>query len=358
MTGLLGGSASSDRTINTAVISETQSSLGRALALECQERGWRVVALQSHETLPCAESASSSETAESVPFRVTPGLLTDADIVFHTGAVGFRGHLTLDTYYQHNVMRTLALVNAVCAAGKRVKRFVLASTDSVYRIMRPEYFCIRETDATNPGDYHGTSRLVSEAIVTNFCQHHEVPYTILRYGTLVSEAEILQRFRYDHAFALLTQCAEGRHGLRHPLLGHVADPVSYLRVAVPTPAANNPAVGLCNEQGLSWSSHYVDVRDAVNATMLAALSDSAINNIFNVAGPATTEYVAGAKFVADRLGLDLHVVAVPDRWAFELSIEKASRLLGFRPAWTYERMVDDALANPTPSSSWSSPHQS
>jgi UDP-glucose 4-epimerase len=239
-------------------------------------------------------------------------------------------------------MGTLRLLEAVCAPGSRVKRFVYGSTDSVYRVMRPESNPIREDDFKRPGNYYGTSKLVAETLVSNWLWHHGIAYTIVRFGSVLAGSEVLVRFRYEHARTLLSQCAEGRNGVRHPLLEGVANPVGLLEAAVPD-ASGNPAVGLADLEGRSWSSHYTDIRDTVEGTIIAIEHPAAEGEAFHIVGPRTTEYVAGGRIMADRLKLPFHEVRVPDRWYFEMSTEKAERMLGFKPVWTYERMIDDAL---------------
>ena len=43
-------------------------------------------------------------------------------------------------------------------------------------------------------------------------------------------------------------------------------------------------------------------------------------------------------------GLPIYMVKVPMYWYFEVSWAKAQKMLGYNPQWTFEKMVDSALA--------------
>lgn len=320
--------------------------IGANLAVKLLEQGYSVCGLvvpndplvHKLRTLGEIEILEGSLTDTAAVQRATLG----ADAIVHLAALMIRGQVPIDMYYDINVMGTLRLVDAICKGASKAKRFVYGSTDSVYRIMRPERNPIHEDDFKRPGNYYGTSKLLAETLVSNLLWHHGVPYTILRFGSVLAGDEVLARFRYNHARTLLQQCAEGPSGVRHPLLEGVPEPQRFLDAAVPD-GRDNPAVGLADLDGRSWSSHYTDVRDTVEGIAIALKHPAAEGEAFHIVGPSTTEYVAGGRLMADRLNLPYYEVRVPDRWHFEMSTEKASRMLGFNPVWTYEKMIDDVL---------------
>jgi len=98
-----------------------------------------------------------------------------------------------------------------------------------------------------------------------------------------------------------------------------------------------------NSDGLSWRWNPCDVRDIVEATVLAMESETAIGEVFNIEGPHPVNWEDGVKYLAKKTGQSYIEVDIPNRWHFETSIEKAQNLLGYHPQHDVSSILDNAL---------------
>jgi UDP-glucose 4-epimerase len=272
------------------------------------------------------------------------GAVEGADYVVHLAVQLIRGNTPTERFFDINAMGTMRLLEAAAKGRHPVERFVLASTDGTYDVVNPEYLPMDENHPQLPGDYYGTSKLLGEHLTRNYGKQWDLPYSIVRYGTVVAADEILDWFRYKFWMDWLRVAEKGRNSHVWPLFAGVEKPWEYVERAVPDPAAN-PAVGLADEEGRPWTIQFSDVRDVVGGTILAMEHRAALGEAFNIVSPDTVAYDHGAKLLAEKLDIPAHVAKLPARWRLELSGEKARRVLGFRAEWTYAKMLESALAH-------------
>ncbi|MEL6751479.1 MAG: UDP-glucose 4-epimerase GalE [Pseudomonadota bacterium] len=81
-------------------------------------------------------------------------------------------------YYDNNTGRTRALLSAIVAAG--VKRFIFSSTAAVYA-PPPTLEPVDETAPLAPSSPYGHSKLMSEQMVRDVSEAHDLSYVMLRY---------------------------------------------------------------------------------------------------------------------------------------------------------------------------------
>lgn len=260
------------------------------------------------------------------------------DAILHLAAVMVRGTLTAEQFFDINVMGTQRLLEA--ASVHSIERFVFASTDGTYGPVRPLYLPIDEAHPQGAGDRYSCSKVAAEVMVKNYGEQFDLPWTILRYGSVIAPDEVLGLFRVDWTAGLLSLAGMGRDSHLWKLFEGWPDARSILRDVSPQAAVS--VVG----PGGPWALHMTDVRDVVDGTILGLTSDAALNNAFNIVGPNTVRFDEGAAAVAAAVGVPLAEVQAPRTWAFEVSHKKASDLLGFQPQWDFPRMVDFA-ANAT-----------
>lgn len=296
---------------------------------------------------PMRKVAEGIEGLQLVEGALTDTLSVSAavngvDAVVHLAALMGRSDTPIDQYFDINLMGTLRLLQAACYEGSSISKFVYASTDSVYDIYRPASEPFYEKDRAHPGNYYGTSKVLSEVLIENLCSHFELPFTILRYGSVIGGDEVLQLFRRDFITKILKQTDEGQKGLRWPLLASTNEPARLVEEMAGT-GSENPCVAIYDQHRKPWAVHFTDVRDVVQGTILALEAEVANNEIFNICGPKTTTFDEGAAIVSQALALPTFHVELPELWNFAISNDKAIELLGYNPEWTMEKMVADAV---------------
>lgn len=106
-------------------------------------------------------------------------LVADADLVFHLAAMpGLpRSWTDFDGYWTCNVQGTQRLLEAVRTGSERLRRFVYASTSSVYgRIALGG-----EAAPTRPVSPYGVTKLAAEHLCQAYAEGYGVPVVTLRY---------------------------------------------------------------------------------------------------------------------------------------------------------------------------------
>ena len=110
-------------------------------------------------------------------------LLDGVDYLFHmAGQPGVRASWGTEfgRYTENNIMATQALLEA--AKGKKLRKFVYASTSSVYGDTRD--LPMREDGLTRPVSPYGVSKLAAEHLCYLYCKAFGVPTVALRFFTV------------------------------------------------------------------------------------------------------------------------------------------------------------------------------
>jgi UDP-glucose 4-epimerase len=233
--------------------------------------------------------------------RATAG----CDAVFHLAAVSNVNDALADPVgtFELNVTGT----GRVCEAARRnrVGRVILASTVWVYSSAPGEGPLTEDTPLSPSGTGHvyTASKVAAELVVTSFGDLYGVPYTILRYGIpfgpRMREELVIPRF-----------VSSARDGTRITIQG----------------------------DGLQYRN-YLYVEDLADAHVLA-LGDAAVNQIFNLEGPAPVSIRDVAETARDLVNPHTpieFVAARPGDYAGrEISPEKARRVLGWEASTSFE----------------------
>jgi UDP-glucose 4-epimerase len=80
-------------------------------------------------------------------------------------------------YYRNNTMTTRSLLNAAVKRG--VKRFIFSSTAAVYG--EPDHVPVPEHARTRPMSPYGSSKLMTEIMLHDVANAHDMNYVVLRY---------------------------------------------------------------------------------------------------------------------------------------------------------------------------------
>jgi len=228
-------------------------------------------------------------------------------------------------YFANNVANSVALVNAMVAAG--AQSLVFSSTAAVYG--EPESTPIRETDPREPTNAYGESKLAFERMLPWFAQAYGLRYTSLRYFNAAGASA-----RYGEAHTVETHLI--------PLLLQVAldqrPAVSIFGGDYPTP--DGTAV-----------RDYIHVLDLADAHLLAVDhlakgGASAALNLGNGKGFSVREVIEAARRVTGH-PIPTRSVArrAGDPAALVAGSERIKAELGWTPRYPdLERIIGDAWA--------------
>ena len=188
--------------------------------------------------------------------------------VVHLAALMVMGDTLVDEFYNVNTLGTLRVLEGALREGPGLERFVLASTDSTYRPGDPPAVPLTENLPQEPADYYGTSKLLGEVLLRNRAAQFDIPYAIVRFGTVLSpeEADLIYRLSFLRGW-LRTQQEQGRHATLWPLFEGQPKLVELFDAQVGD-APDDAAVSLVGPDG-PWTLSVVDVRDAAYGTCLA-----------------------------------------------------------------------------------------
>ena len=238
-------------------------------------------------------------------------LLDGADAVIHEAAMAglMRSWSDLELYTSCNILATNRLIEACQRAG--VKRFVLASTSSVYG----REAVGAEDLPLEPSSPYGITKLACEKLLLAHVASSGFPGTIIRYFSIYGP-----RQRPDMAYHLFIEAMLDR--LPITVFGD-------------------------GEQ--TRSNTYVD--DAARGTMLA-LEHGAPGAIYNIGGGRTISLNEAIALIAGHVGVDPIIVREPvrpgDQRHTSADISRARDALGYaptvEPAEGLRRQVDWHLA--------------
>lgn len=229
----------------------------------------------------------------------------DVDIIFHLAAVAGINTVTKSpiTTMKINLIGTYNLFQAIEDANPQIERVVLTSTSEVYG----KYSYLgKEDDLTSQGPVseprwcYATSKLAAEHLAHSYFLEEKIPVTILRYFNIYGPRQTGESAMHNFIEKALKE-----------------EPLTIY------------GDGL---QVRSWC--YVE--DAVEGTMLAALSNQAIGKVFNIGNPKTAITIASlAEMIIQLTQSKSKINYVPKDFAdVELRIPDitlARKVLGYSP---------------------------
>jgi UDP-glucose 4-epimerase len=235
-------------------------------------------------------------------------LVTEAEVVFHAAA----RNIVVSTRnpredFETNIGGTLNVLLAARAAANRVKRVIYTSSTSVYG--NPRYLPINEDDHLSLLTPYAVSKLGGENYCMAFFESYGVPTAAVRYSNVYGPGQ-------DPA---------------NPYCGVVAKFIECLF------EGRAPVIHGDGEQTRDFT--YID--DAVEATVLAAQSDRALGEVFNVGTGVETRVNELAATLIRIMDLKLHPEHTNRRDIDNIrrrvvNIEKTRRTLRWVPAMTLE----------------------
>src|SRR3954447_2507861 len=302
--------------------------IGANLAAALVERGHQVRGLVWERDTRVEKLAGlgvelqyGSLTAAADVRRAVDGM----DVVYHLGgAFQGGGPFTTDEYFEINVRGTYLMLEAA-QRQPRLQQFLFASTDALYDKYPPGGMAEPidpDRAPRRPRGWYALSKSLGEELCDGYYRTYRTPVTILRFPLTVGAGEIASFPQF-----YLSKLKE-----------------TYLDLA-PLWTGEERLVIMRDLNDRSWRKHIADVRDIVDGCLAALGKPDALGQTFQLAGPAPFTWEEAIPHLAGRLSLpyvDARSNGVPTYYEYDL--EKARRLIHFRPRYDIFRMIDDALA--------------
>ena len=274
--------------------------LGRAVVSHLLESGYQVVNL---DRAPSPETRALYVKVDFTDYGQTFEALhaiddryDHLDAVVHLAAIPAPGLITNSALFENNITSTYHVFAAAKAAG--IKRVVWASSETVLGLPMgpdspPPYLPVDEEYHPRPESSYSLSKTLEEEMALQFC-------------------------RWDPALTMI--------GLR---FSNVMAPEDYQ--AFPGFDAD-PSLRQWNAWG------YIDARDGAQAVRLGLEADLTGREIFVIANADTVMYRSSASLAAEVFpGVEVRKTLGEHETL--LSIDKARRLLGFEPQFSWRREV-------------------
>jgi nucleoside-diphosphate-sugar epimerase len=136
-------------------------------------------AVKERNLLECLRHATFHFRERDLRSEPLDDLLAGAEVVFHEAAMPglVRSWTDFDGYWTCNVQGTQRLLEAVRRAAPNLRRFILASTSSVYG----KFASGDETLPTKPVSPYGVTKLAAEHLCRAYADAHGLPLVVLRY---------------------------------------------------------------------------------------------------------------------------------------------------------------------------------
>ncbi len=236
--------------------------------------------------------------------------MQDVDSVVHLGAIVGDPACALDENLTLEINLMAARMIAEIAKGCQVKRFVFASTCSVYGASDE---VLNENSSLNPLSLYARSKIASERVLQEMADAHFKP-VILRFGTIFGFSG---RTRFDLVVNLLAAKAV------------VEDQITLFG-------------------GDQWRP-FVHVQDAARAVCLAveAPADCVENQILNVGADDQNYTLLQVGELIRKLVPTAQISDADggsDHRNYRVSFARIRRQLNFQPEWTLERGVTQVIS--------------
>ena len=229
--------------------------------------------------------------------------------------------------FDNAIKGTFHMLEATRKAGC-AESFVFTSSDAVFTAIYKHYDepVTEEVEIfPKPGRFYAIAKALDEHMCKYYQLSYGLPYTVVRIGWSLSPAEALRTFEFEFWAGLM-------------------DPKEREALA-PQLAGGKAVVEPVRPDGSSVLVHLADSDDIAAGIVLAIEKpDAARNRVFNMAGPAPFRYGDVVGKVADGLGLPAGKMTIHGTQDYEISNEKARKLLGYEPKYDIEAMIDRGLA--------------
>ena len=326
-----------------ALITGISGRVGANLAQRMKERGYEVRGLVMPDDPQAPKAATlgveilEADIADADSVRAAAN---GVDLIVHLAAQIPQGDSPSERMLDVNTRATMSLLEGALASPVPLKRFVLASTYQTYNPFVTTPITFDESTPQKPIDIYALTKLLSEEICFAYMREYGLPVTALRYCSIKAANEVLGMLHpaWLNYFIEMTLSRN-----RVPWFGaeHIDETKAIMSELMETPDA---VCAVTDANGLPWRLVVTDVRDVVAGTILALENDRSVGEAFNMTGAPPITYPEAARLLADATGRPYRDVTMPFWRGAGASTEKARALLGYKPQYTFDKMVETALA--------------
>ena len=326
-----------------ALITGISGRVGPNLAHELKQRGYEIRGLvmpndpQAHKAAALGVEIVETDIADAARVRAA---VDGVDIVIHQAAQIPQGTSSAERMLDVNTRATMSLLEGALSSSVPLQRFLFASTYQAYNPFITQDVTFTEETPQQPIDIYALTKQLSEEICRTYMREYGLPITIVRYSSIKAANEVLGMLKpaWLGYFIELTLSKK-----RIPWFGaeHIDETKAILSQLMETPDA---VCAVSDKTGKPWRLVVQDVRDTVAGTILALESDKAIGEAFDMTGPPAITLASAARILADATGRPYLDVTMPFFRGANSSNEKARRVLGYNPQYTFDKMVETALA--------------
>ncbi|MEA3401527.1 MAG: NAD(P)-dependent oxidoreductase [Armatimonadota bacterium] len=309
--------------ISTVAVFGASGKVGRYVVPLMLERGLTVRALV-HRTPVKAEGVQTLSGSVTDP-ECCRELVSGADVVVQLATT----KEDPDTFFDVSVRGTLNVLEA--CRGADIKQLILMGGDAAFGIWfyeQPVPIDENHRRMAYPG-YYAFTKVLEEVMVEQYNIQYGIPYCILRSSWMFERDDLLTHF------SLLENLdpEEEGHGF-----GEVDEEIMALAEA----GEERVAVQV-DESGWPYHRHIVHIDDVVQAFGKVLGNPTAIGESFNIAGPAPFDYREAGEYLSKATGTPTIDIPIPGYHSFEIDINKARCMLGYRPENDIFHMIDRAL---------------
>lgn len=259
--------------------------LGGYLVEELVDRGYSVLAVDIVEELPLPIDVKYLKCDIMDRISVNHLITDEVSIVYNLA-----GFANLDKAIDHpydamnlNVMGNINILNA--CRDKNIQRYVYAS--SAYAM-------------NDKGSFYGISKLTSEKIVEEYKKRYNIPYTILRYGSVYSERNFDNNYIYR-----LVEKAIKTGKIIHDGDGeeireyiHAHDAASLSVEVIESEKYNNQQVVLTGAERMKRIELFLIIKEILNVDLKIVLKNYGYSNHYKFT-PYSFEPSVSKKLVAN-----------------------------------------------------------
>lgn len=238
-------------------------------------------------------------------------LIKKQDIIIHNAAslkIG-KSEDEIQELQDVNINFTEKLLKA--AAEHNIKKIIFTSTLS--SIKKPLPDLITEESELNPTSFYSASKLKCEQLIQKYATENKFNYCILRVSSPVSDFKFL--------------------------------PDNVLKKWI-TLSINNQPLKVFGKG--SRTQDFVAVTDIANAVS-CCIEKMQVNGVFNIASGNTISMLQLAQLITEKYGNKFEFTGIDenenDRW--NISIDKANKLLQYKPAFSSISIISELLKNIT-----------